>query len=359
LKKNISFKKRLALNVFNRYVNVQTQLHELTYFFWECTLRCNIHCLHCGSDCHRDAKMKDMPIQDFLKITEQIKTQYDPHKVMVVITGGEPLMRDDLEECGKALHQQGFPWGMVSNGYLLTKKRFDQLIQSGLRSMTISLDGLEENHNWLRGRNDSFSRAVEAIGYIVKQPDFIYDIVTCVNQKNFLELEELKSFLIKIGVKLWRLFTIFPIGRASDNPLLDVTSEQFSELMNFIKDTRVEGKIIASYGCEGFLGNYENEVREGFYFCHAGINIGSVLADGSICACPNINHKFIQGNIYSDNFLDVWNNRFEVMRNRSWTKQHECTDCDVYKWCKGNGMHLHHDTESPVMRCHYNMINKI
>jgi len=342
--------------VFDRFVKVQTELHDLSYLFWECTLRCNINCLHCGSDCHRDSRIQDMPYAAFLKTTERIKTQYNPNKVMVVITGGEPLMRNDLEACGAELRKQGYPWGMVTNGYLMTEKRFHALIQSGLRSITVSLDGLEESHNWLRGKNDSFKKAVETIGYIVKEPDLAYDVVTCVNQKNFGELDQIKEMLIGMGVKRWRLFTIFPIGRAADNPLLDVSNKQFQQVMDLIKATRKEGKITATYGCEGFLAGYENEVRDGFYFCHAGINIASVLADGSISACPNINRSFVQGNIYNDDFLDVWNNRFEIMRKRNWTKTGICAECKVYKHCLGNGIHLHADTESPVMRCHYKMV---
>lgn len=126
--------------------------------------------------------------------------------------------------------------------------------------------------------------------------------------------------------------------------------------MDFIKETRKEKKINLSYSCEGFLANYENEVRAGYFFCRAGVNIASVLADGSISACPNINHSFIQGNIYKDDFLEVWNNKFQIMRERSWTKKGICTDCNVYKWCMGNGIHLYDDTAGQVLTCHYNKL---
>ena len=351
-----SLKQKLALNLFSKYVDVQCELHELSYLFWECTLRCNINCKHCGSDCHKDNAIKDMPFKDFLKVTGQLSKQYNPNKTMIVLTGGEPLLRDDLEECGKKLYQQGYPWGIVTNGYLFTKERFDSLLNSGLRSITISLDGFSESHNWLRGRNDSWEKAVKAIQMVVKELNITYDIVTCVNQKNFCEIERLKDFLIREGVKKWRLFTIFPIGRAAENPILDITNEQFRWLMNFIKETREENKITVSYGCGGFLGSFENKVRDGFFFCRAGINIASVLADGSICACPNINHSFIQGNIYKDDFLDVWDNCFQVMRNKNWAKTGICGDCKEFKWCRGNGMHLHDPEKPDVLRCHYKML---
>ena len=331
-------------------------MHELSYFFWECTLRCNISCLHCGSDCHKSSAVKDMPYKDFLKVTAQVATRYNPNKTMLVLTGGEPLVRKDLEDFGKEAYKQGFPWGMVSNGYMLTKDRFRSLLDSGLRSITISLDGFAESHNWLRGRDDSWVRAVKAVQMVVKENDPVYDVVTCVNQKNFSELQRLKEMLIEEGVKKWRLFTIFPIGRAAENPMLDVTNEQFRWLMEFLKETRKEGKIAANYGCEGFLGSFENKVRDGYFFCRAGVNIASVLADGSICACPNINHAYVQGNIYKDDFLKIWDNQFQVMRNREWTKTGICADCKEFKWCRGNGMHLHDPEKLDVLRCHYKML---
>jgi len=352
------FRKRLALNIFSKYTDTQAKLHELNYLFWECTLRCNISCVHCGSDCHHDAAVKDMPFQDFLKVTEQVKSVYNPHNVMIVITGGEPLMRKDLEECGKALYQQGFPWGFVTNGYALTEERFKNLLSSGLRSMTISLDGFEENHNWLRGNSHSFEKAVNAIKLATGAGnDFVFDVASCVNQRNFSELPALKSFLIGLGLKKWRIFTICPIGRAKDNAELHLSNTQFCSMLDFIKENRKEGLIDCSFGCDGFLGDYESEVRDGFFFCRAGVNVASILADGSICACPNIDRKsFTQGNIYKDNFMDVWNNRFTKMRDRTWAKEGLCADCKEFKWCKGNGIHLRDVENHDVLRCHYEMI---
>lgn len=348
----------MALNIFSKYVDAQTKLHDLSYLFWECTLRCNIRCQHCGSDCHSDAGVKDMPYQDFLKVTEQLKKELNPNKVMIVITGGEPLMRNDLELVGHELMQQGYPWGFVTNGFALTEERFNRLLQAGLRSMTISLDGLEESHNWLRGHPQSFQRAVNAI-HIASKADngFIFDVVTCVNQKNISELNEIKKLLINHNVSRWRIFSICPIGRAKENPLLHVSNEQFREVMDFIKLNRDEGIIHTNFGCEGFLGDYETEVRDGFFFCRAGINVASVLADGSICACPNIDRRnFAQGNIYSDDFLTIWKNKFNLMRNRSWAKSGKCADCKEFKWCRGNGIHLRDVENNDVLRCHLEMV---
>ncbi|MDR0810946.1 MAG: SPASM domain-containing protein, partial [Paludibacter sp.] len=185
--------------------------------------------------------------------------------------------------------------------------------------------------------------------------EIVWDIVTCVNQNNFADLAQFRDFLIEIGVKNWRIFTIFPVGRATQYPEFQLSDTDFTAVLDFIKDTRKEGKIHVSYGCEGFLGNYEMEVRDHFYTCQAGVNVGSVLADGAISACPSIRANYNQGNIYKDNFWEVWQNKFQPFRNRNWAKTGECAACSMFRYCEGNGMHLH-DDEGKLLVCHYKRI---
>jgi radical SAM enzyme (rSAM/lipoprotein system) len=349
----ISIKTRVGLELFRLYRAAQAHLHELNYLFWECTLRCNLNCMHCGSDCTRDSSIKDMPIADFLKVLDEVAREYNPNKIMIAVTGGEPLMRNDLEACGRQFYKRGFPWGMVSNGYLLDATRLSALTDAGLRSVTISLDGLQDSHDWLRNKKVSFSRAIHAISLCTKQEDLIFDVVTCVNQKNFSELSDIKKLLIDLGVRKWRLFTIFPKGRAKNIPELHLSDTEFRMLLDFIMACRSEETIGASYGCEGFLGNYEGRVRDGFFFCRAGITVASVLADGSISACPSLRGDYIQGNIHKDHFLHCWNTRYKIMRNRSWCKTIECSSCKVFKWCGGNGLHLRDENSKGLLMCHY------
>ena len=90
-------------------------------------------------------------MEDFGRVLDSIARSENPHEVMINVTGGEPLMRADLEQCGRMMYDKGFPWGMVSNGFALTEKRYLSLLSSGLRAMTISLDGIGETHEWSPG----------------------------------------------------------------------------------------------------------------------------------------------------------------------------------------------------------------
>ncbi|MCM1254877.1 MAG: TIGR04133 family radical SAM/SPASM protein [Duncaniella sp.] len=349
--KGISIRKRIALELNRQLRKERVATHPLRQLFWECTHRCNLNCRHCGSDCKLNAEHPDMPAADFLKVLDSLKPHVASHKLFIIITGGEPLMRADLEEVGRAIYDREYPWGIVTNGLALSPSRFKRLLAAGLHSITVSLDGLVENHNWMRGNPASYSKALSAIKMIAATPNIAYDVVTCVNSRSLKQLDGLKAELIKAGVKHWRLFTIFPSGRARQYPEFKLSNEEFTTLMEFIAATRKEGKIHASYCCEGFLGGYEMEVRDHFYTCEAGITVGSVLIDGSISACPSIRANYSQGNIYKDDFWDVWNNRYQPFRDRQWMKTGICKDCSMFRYCEGNGFHLREEDGS-IKHCH-------
>ena len=144
------------------FIKEESNIHKLRYLFWECTQRCNLSCMHCGSDCIKESQHPDMPLDHFLQVLDDINSY--PHELITVcITGGEPLLRDDIEQCGFEIRKRGFRWSIVTNGYAYTLDRHISLMNAGMGAATLSLDGLEVNHNWLRKHQDSFKNAVEVI----------------------------------------------------------------------------------------------------------------------------------------------------------------------------------------------------
>ncbi len=333
----------------------EIRIHELNYLFWECTTRCNFRCRHCGSDCGMAPREQDMPLADFLGAVDTIPAGKRARDFTVVLTGGEPLLRPDILEIGTELRRRGLLWGMVSNGWLYDDAMHLKLMDAGMGAVTVSLDGLETSHEWMRGIPGSYGRALRAIDAFARDPRLHADVVTCVNRRNLAELPEIHEILKGLGVKQWRLFTIIPIGRAAADPEMKLSDDQFVSLMEFIQAKRQEGgPMKTTFSCEGYLGRYEEKVRDIRYFCRAGINIASVLIDGRICACPNIDRdRFSQGSIYTDNFYEVWENRFVAFRKRDWARTGRCKDCKVWRDCLGNGMHNWHNGTGEVLQCHY------
>lgn len=351
--RRLGLRKRLALNIFSDLYRSTVAEHRLDTLFWECTLRCNLSCRHCGSDCRVDPGVPDMPLADFLEVLDrEITPHVDPGQVLIIFSGGEVLVREDLELAGREVARRGYPWGMVTNGLALIENRFRRLVDAGLRSLTVSLDGFRDEHNHIRCHPLSFDRALNAIRLAVREPRIAFDVVTCVTDALIPRLGAFRDMLIDEGVHAWRLFSIFPMGRAKDDPTLRLSDEGFRQLLEFIRQTRREGRIEANYACEGFLGGYEAEVRDHFYQCAAGVSVASIRVDGAISGCTSIRADFHQGNIYRDSFWEVWQNRFVPFRNREWARQGECSDCRMFRYCLGGGMHLH-GADGRLLYCHY------
>lgn len=348
----LTLRRKLALELWRKQQQSLAAEHPLRQLFWECTLRCNLHCRHCGSDCTSVAGRRDMPIGDFFGVLDSVAAHTDPHQVFVMVSGGEPLLRDDLEQCGAEIYRRGFPWGMVTNALFLDRQRLAGLLKAGMHSVTISLDGLEDQHNWMRGHARSFSAVDRALLLFQQVPRLVFDVVTCVNRRNYPHLNAIKDYLVSRRVGHWRLFTVFPVGRAATDPDMKLTDEEFRGVFEFIKNVRSEGAIHCQYGCEGFLGNYEGQVRDHLYTCQAGVTIGSVLIDGSISACTSIRGPYSQGNIYQgDEFWDVWQHRFQPFRDRQWMHSGDCAECAFFRYCQGGGMHLR-DNDGRLLQCH-------
>ena len=356
--RRLSLRKRAALEI-ERLINRDlTRRHPLRQLFWECTLRCDLKCRHCGSDCKAKTHAADMPFDHFARVLESIRQRCDSHSVFVTLTGGEPLMRSDLEECGRRIYDMGFPWGIVTNALHLTPQRLRRLVDAGIHSMAISLDGLEANHNWMRGHERSFACVEQAIDMLRHEPLVIFDVVTCATERNISELPALRQWLIDHGVETWRVIDVFPQGRAAHDPQMILTDAHYRQLLDFIRTSEREcPELSVNYGCAGFLGEYELDVRPYAYLCHAGVTAAGVTADGRIGACASIRADYSQGNIYDDDFMDVWENRFAPYRHHEWKRNGLCADCNMWRYCEGNGMHLR-DADGRLMQCQLERLMK-
>lgn len=350
-------RKRLALRIFSDLYREKVAAHRLDTLFWECTLRCNLNCRHCGSDCRAESSVPDMPLADFLRVLdEEITPHVDPAQLFLIFSGGEVLMRSDLEEAGREVTRRGYPWGMVTNGLALDEQRLQRLVEAGLRSITVSLDGFEEEHNAMRRNPNSFRKAIAAIRAIGRYPQLAFDVVTCVTPSLVDRLPAMAEMLQREGVQEWRLFSIFPMGRAKQDGALQLAPSDFRRMLDFIRAMRREGKMQVSYACEGFLGDYEAEVRDHFYQCAAGVSVASIRVDGAISGCTSIRADYHQGNIYKDRFWEVWERRFDRFRNREWMRKGACADCRMFRYCQGGGMHLR-DEKGELLYCHYEKLN--
>ena len=314
---------------------------ELRSLFLEITPFCNEHCLHCGSRCG-DIDVKDMLTVEEIKDTLiQVRKDFDISKMRLCITGGEPLLRPNFFEIMEFANNIGFAWGMTSNGTLITREIARQLKKAGLRTVSISVDGLKENHEWFRQSPGSYEKTLEGIKNLLAVKISHVQITTVVYHKNIDELDAMYEEFKKVGVRSWRVINIEPIGRARENEELMLSKDEYKRMFDFIREHRFDDKMEVTYGCSHYLGvDMEREVRKWYFLCNAGVYTASIMYNGDIGACLDIERRpeLVQGNIRKDNLKEVWENKFEVFRN-DYRKVGKCADCKHFDYCNSDSFH--------------------
>lgn len=335
--------------LYRKYKSLETKEHELKYLFLEITRKCNLSCIHCGSDCSADSSMKEMTTESWISIIDYMVKLYNP---IFVITGGEPLVCDSFYPIISHLEKSGARWGMVTNGMALNPERLNTIINSGIESITLSLDGDEKSHFYIRRHPQSWTKVLNAVKLIGESSIPVKDVVTCVFPGNINELESTAELLIKNGITSWRLFRIFPKGGAADKPELQLSFQESQKLIKWISDNRQRlmfSGLNVSLSCEGYLPMaLDRKVRNEPFFCRAGISIASILSDGTVTGCNNNGSEFYQGNLENEDFNNIWENKFKEYRGHSWKNSGKCKDCTEWKNCLGGSIHLRtKGTEGP------------
>ncbi len=338
------------LAAYRKSLQKQPQLRNL---FLELTLRCNQNCLHCGSRCG-EVKSEELSKEEYFRFLQKVKEDFGTQKKMLCITGGEPLLRQDFFEIMDYANSLGFNWGMTSNATLIDDDIAHKLYKCGMKTISVSIDGLEATHNALRRSKDGYSRAMKGINALINHGGFkSIQVTTVVNHGNINELDSLYEIMDKIDIDSWRILNMEPIGRAKDHAELNLTDDDYRRLFSFIREKRSEGQPV-TYGCSHFLGKrYEREVRDWYFLCNAGIYTASIAANGDILACLDIERRpeLIQGNILHDDFKEVWEKGFKAYRSDLCDLNETCSNCREKEYCKGGAFHSWDFDENKPLVC--------
>lgn len=316
---------------------------QLRYLFLELTRQCNLRCRHCGSLCPSHGDLKLVDTERLKALIDEVVRSFSPDRLMFCVTGGEPLLRKDWFELCSYISEKGFLWGMTTNGTLIDDRCAERLEEAGMASVGVSLDGLREAHEALRGVPGCFDRAVAGIKALVKNGSFrAVQVITVVNTLNISQLEEFYRFIQALGVDSWKIAAIEPIGEARKNPELLLNRGQFMQMLEFIREKRELGALEVTFCCSHFLpGPYDAAVRRDHFLCGAGTMIASVASNGDILACLDIDdrERTAQGNIYRDDFVQVWNNGFADFRKNKGVLDSTCRRCEHLDFCRGGSWH--------------------
>lgn len=353
------------LHAAKRRFDAEKAEHPLTYLFWECTLGCNLTCRHCGSRCSPEQAGKDdLPGEEVKRIFREVSEDFDAGEITIAVTGGEPLTRRDVFDVMKEAHDLGFFWGMVTNAVLINDKTVRQMEQSGMDTVSVSIDGDEGAHAVLRGSVENYRKSMRGLQLLVEQARFLecVQVTTVIGTHNVDILDKMHETFASMGVGEWRLLMVDPIGRMLDpeNRELLLDGEQLACLLDFVSAKRAGEGMPVTFEESGFLGlKYEGKVRDYFFHCPAGINIGSILHDGAISACPSLERHMVEGDARAERFSTVWNERFARYRDRESTRRKgPCQKCKWWKHCEGGSLHLWDWDDAEPRLCHLNMLRE-
>lgn len=315
---------------------------KLDTLFWEATKRCNAHCAFCGSSCGREAMAEELTTQEILRTFREIAGDTDATRIMINVTGGEPLMRPDLFDVMAECQRLGFPWGLVTNGMLITDDVIRRMQATGMRTISVSLDGLPETHDRLRGVPGSHERIITALQKL-RAADFLQHIqvTTVVNRQNIGELEALRETLLPLELDSWRVAIVDGIGRAAGQDALLLGTKELRVYLGFIEQHRRDPLLPVITSCSHYLGDRDGALGREPFACHTGKSVGSILANGDIFVCPNVPRvpELIQGNVRRNRFMQVWREGFRTFRDPDSRRCGPCRDCPDWPACRGDSLH--------------------
>jgi len=257
----------------------------------------------------------------------------------VTLIGGEAYLREDWDIIATEISKSGMTCGMTTGARGFTAERLQRAVDAGIKSISVSIDGLERTHNAQRGVKDSWRNAVESAERIAKT-DIRLANNTQINRLSMPELPALADMLINIGCKAWQIQLTVPMGHAADRP--DLLLQPYDlltlfPLLTWIKENRLESEGITLFPGNniGYFGPFESLLRyngqAGSHWggCPAGAWSIGLEADGKIKGCPSLpSGNYTGGNTKTDRLADVLASAKPVTFIR------ERTERDLWGFCQ-------------------------
>ena len=308
----------------------------IEYVIWEITTKCNINCIHCCFDCTTVPQCEELNTDQCLKVVEDLAKLKCKS---VAITGGEALLRPDLDIIVSKLKEKNIYTLIVSNGYIIDEKIIEKIKHMGADKVSISLDAADSLiHDYIRGKKGSFEHALKAIKLLIKN-NISTRVITTLHKLNFEQLPALKSLILANNVKEWRIQPAYANGRCSKDWLL--TEAQYIKVAKFIlkiKMTYPEDKLyIMEDDKMGYMSNFSKLIQPIWQGCLGGNKIFGICPDGSVKACAFRGGK-AQSNVKQRALIDIWNDKNLFLEERNFdisTLSGYCASCEHAEICKG------------------------
>jgi len=335
---------------------------DLRMIAWELTRSCNLNCLHCRAAAERGPYEGELTTRECLRFIDEVAAFSRP---VLILTGGEPLLREDVFEIATYGTRKGLRVVMAVNGTLLSAEKAHAAKQAGIQRVSISLDGATaEAHDLFRGVTGAFAGAMEGISYL-KEAGLAFQINTTVTKRNLGEIEDILQLAIEQGAAAHHFFLLVPTGRGRELAHEGVTPEEYERTLVWFaeQEDKVPLQLKATCAPQYYRiihqqGKAKNKEKKGDGLhtftrgCLGGISFCFVSHRGDTQPCGYL--EVSGGNIRERSFQEIWEKAeaFRHLRNVKALKG-KCGHCEyrlVCGGCRARAFSLHGDylAEEPL-----------
>jgi heme b synthase len=202
---------------------------------WEVTRSCNLSCRHCRAAADKGPYPGELSTEKCMQVIDEIA---EVGKPIVILTGGDPMMRENIFEIARYGTEKGLKMVMSPCGTLLNEESARQLKQAGIDRISISIDGATaETHDDFRRVPGAFADAVKGIK-AAQDAGIEIQINTTVTQVNLPELPDILQLAIDLGAVAFHPFLLVPTGRGKELADQELSPQQYEETLNWVYDQR-------------------------------------------------------------------------------------------------------------------------
>ncbi len=300
---------------------------------WNVTRKCNLKCSHCYINASPKEYTDELTTEEGKQLIDQICEVSHP---LLILSGGEPLLRKDIYELIQYGTQKGLRMGLGSNGALIDNTVAKKLKDAGIKTVSISLDShIPEHHDEFRGVKGSWEKAVNAIKAL-REKDILVQVNTTLTQQNYDEIDDIMSLAEKLGVENFHLFFLVPTGRGKK--IADITPAMYEDMIKntFAKTARHKLNVRPSCAPQfmRIAKDMHIDMRQWVRGCMAGLYYCRVYPNGEVTPCPYLPVKL--GNIREKSFKDIWFNAEVFKKIRDFDSlTGKCGACEYRVVCGG------------------------
>jgi heme b synthase len=325
---------------------LRTDNYPLRMVAWELTRGCNLACVHCRASAERGPYPGELSTEECFRVMDGIASFSKP---VIILTGGEPLLRADIFDLARYGSEKGFRMVMATNGTLITEEMVEKMKASGIQRISVSLDGpTPETHDAFRKVKGAFEGSLRGIE-MAKKESLEFQINTTVTQANLPLIPEILHLARSLGAVAHHIFLLVPTGRGKGLKDQEISALDYEKILHWFYEQRdhVPLQLKATCAPHYYRILRQRAKKEGKKViqkefgldamtrgCLGGISFCFISHVGQVQPCGYL--ELNCGNVREKPFQEIWVN-CEVFQNLRDTDGYhgKCGRCEFRKVCGG------------------------